>query len=148
MTCKRVKRLLSSRQDGELSPALDEEVGAHLERCQDCRTELAALKRLRLELDRWTEIEPPSDFPDRIMERLQPKPEKRLGLFPSFVYSFAFLVVFLFGFLLSIPGKRQPAPGKKIMDLSAVLSGTRQLGLLSVQDQTIQLIQAGLHEKK
>lgn len=148
MTCTTVKRLLSSHQDGELPPALRDEVDAHLGDCQACRSESDAWNRLRLELDRWTEIEPAADFPARIMERLQPKREKKVSLVPSFVYSLAFLIVFLCGFLLSIPGKRHPAPDKKIVDLSAMLAGTRRMGLVSVQDQTIRLIQGGLHEKE
>jgi anti-sigma factor RsiW len=148
MTCEDVNRLLSSRQDKELSAARIEEVDAHLGSCRECRAEFDALKRLRLELDRWTDIEPETDFPARIMERLQPKRETTSSTIPSFVYSFAFLVVFLFGFLLSMPGKRQPAPEKKIMDLSAMLAGIREMGLSSVQDQTIRLIQGGLLEKK
>lgn len=148
MTCTHVKRLLSSHQDDRLPPAWKREVDAHLGRCRDCRTESEALKRLRLELDRWTEIEPAADFPARIMERLRPKREKKARLVPSFVYSVAFLVVFLLGFLLSIHGIRRPAPNKKIMSLSATLAGARQMGLVSIQDQTIRLIQGGLHEQK
>jgi predicted anti-sigma-YlaC factor YlaD len=148
MSCKRVKRLLSSRQDSELSSALTGEVDAHLRICRTCSAEYDACERLRLELERWTEIDPAGDFPVRIMERLRPKREKRARFVPSFAYSVAFLVVFLIGFLLSIPEKPQPVPERKIIDLSSMLAGTRRLGLSSIQDQTIRLILGGLHENK
>jgi anti-sigma factor RsiW len=148
MSCRHVNRLLSSRQDGELSSDLKGEVDAHLRICRTCRAEYEAYERLRLELDRWTEIDPADGFPARIMERLRPKREKRARLVPASVYSFVFLVVFLIGFLLSIPEKRKPVPERKIIDLSSLLAGTRRLGLVSIQDQTIRLIQGGLHENK
>ena len=82
------------------------------------------------------------------MGRLQPRRGKGWGPLPSLIYSITFLVVFLFGFLLSKPERKQPPAEKKAIELSVVLIGTRQMGLASIQDQTVRLIQEGTHDKK
>ena len=45
--CWFVRRRLGGYQDGELSPGARDRVGAHVQRCEPCGRELAALGRLR-----------------------------------------------------------------------------------------------------
>jgi anti-sigma factor RsiW len=45
--CWFVRRRLGGYQDGELSPGARDRVGAHVQRCESCGRELAALGRLR-----------------------------------------------------------------------------------------------------
>lgn len=148
MTCERIRRLLSAYEDQELPDCMKGDINAHLGECAGCRSDFHALKQLRLELDRQAEIDPGVSFPARIMARLQPKREARWNPIPSLVYSLTFLVVFLFGFLVSKVERKQPPSGIKTIELSTVLIGTRHMGLASVQDQTVRLIQEGTHDKK
>ncbi|RJP39940.1 MAG: hypothetical protein C4547_03030 [Phycisphaerales bacterium] len=46
MSCEQIERQLGLRVDGELAPAEQAVVNAHLETCPDCRAELAELRQL------------------------------------------------------------------------------------------------------
>jgi anti-sigma factor RsiW len=56
--CWLVRRRLDAYHDGELSPGARARVAAHVERCESCRRELAALDRLRATLT-LTGVDPP-----------------------------------------------------------------------------------------
>jgi anti-sigma factor RsiW len=56
--CWLVRRRLDAYHDGELSPGARARVAAHVERCEACRQELAALDRLRAALT-LTAVNPP-----------------------------------------------------------------------------------------
>jgi len=65
--CEQARQLFDAFLDGELSPALETELGAHRLRCANCRRELALLEVTGHVL-RSDEVEPTSgDFTDRLM---------------------------------------------------------------------------------
>lgn len=72
MDCAQAQRLFDAYLDGELSPALTTELGAHRLRCPECRRTLALLEVSGHVLT--TDREPdelPRDFTDRLLECIE-----------------------------------------------------------------------------
>lgn len=149
MNCQRVTRLLSACQDGELDPALRQEVDRHRLGCRACRAEWESLR----ELDRRLRLSPPptSDpfFPARVMAGLRPAAAKSFRLLPAAAYALVFAAIFLAGFLLQTAGSGQ-APAEILPDatFSAVLLEPQDFGLLAVQEDTLKLFNGGDHGQK
>jgi len=72
MAGDRVRERLSAWLDGELSPEERREVAAHLEVCEKCRRELAALERLDAALGNL-DAPTPARLTARVLDRLQPR---------------------------------------------------------------------------
>jgi anti-sigma factor RsiW len=148
MKCKRVILRLSAYQDGELSVLQTQELERHLEGCAACRSELEALNELIGRLGRLTPPTPASDFFSRIMAGLRTRPEKKYHLLPSLAYTLACLMIFISGFLLEISANGQPATAPQpTTTFSAILAESRDLGLLAVQDSTLELFNGNDYEK-
>lgn len=148
MNCKKIILRLSAYQDGELSFPQSRELERHLESCAACQSEWEALKDLIGNLCRLTPLAPAPDFSSRIMAGLQTQPEKKYRLLPSLAYTLALLMIFISGFLLEISSNGQPAPAPQpTTTFSAVLEDSRELGLLAVQDSTLELFSGDDHEK-
>jgi anti-sigma factor RsiW len=140
MNCKRVRLRLSAYQDGELSVLQSRELERHLESCAACQAELGALNELVGNLCRLTHLEPAPDFSSRIMAGLRTRPEIKYRLLPSLAYTLALLMIFISGFLLEISASGQQATSPQpATTFSAVLAESRDLGLLAVQDSTMEL---------
>jgi anti-sigma factor RsiW len=141
MNCKKVIPRLSAYQDGELSGGWSRELERHLESCAACQSELAALNGLVGNLCRLTPPAAAPEFFSRIMAGLPIKPEKKHSLLPSLAYTLALLVIFIGGFLLEISFNGQPAAAPQAATtFSAVLTENREMGLLAVQDSTLELL--------
>jgi anti-sigma factor RsiW len=149
MNCQRVTRLLSACQDGELAPALRQEVEHHLQGCRACRAEWDGLQELfqRLRLSPPPTIDP--FFPTRVMAGLRFRPAKKLGLLQAAAYAVVFVTIFLTGFLLQTSAGAQ-APAERLPEatFSAVLLEPQDLGLLAVQEDTLKLFNGSDHGKK
>jgi hypothetical protein len=140
MNCKKVILRLSAYQDGELSLPQSRELERHLESCVSCQSESEANKDLVGNLCRLIPLAPTPDFSSRIMAGLRTRLEKKFRLLPSLAYTLALLVIFIGGFLLEISTNDQPATTPQpTTTFSVVLEESRDLGLLAVQDSTLEL---------
>jgi predicted anti-sigma-YlaC factor YlaD len=148
MNCKKVILRLSAYQDGELSVLQSRELERHLESCAACQAELGALNELAGNLCRLTPPAPVPDFSSRIMAALRTRPEIKYRLLPTLAYTVACLMIFISGFLLEISTNGQPATAPQpSTTFSAVLEESRGMGLLAVQDSTLELFNGDDHEK-
>jgi len=148
MNCKKVILRLSAYQDGELSVLQSRELEHHLESCAACQSEWEACKDLVGNLCRLTPSVPAPDFSSRIMAGLLMQPEKKYRLLPSLAYTLALLTIFISGFLLEISANGQLATAPQpTTTFSAVLEESRDLGLLAVQDSTLELFSGDDYEK-
>ena len=88
MTCGEIREQLSAFLDGELADGERQAVAAHLEGCEACRREHAALART-VELVRGLPaVAPPADLAGRVAERVAEPPAERT---PPFVLRRAIL---------------------------------------------------------
>jgi anti-sigma factor RsiW len=143
MNCQSVTRVLSACQDGELDPTLRQEVESHLKGCRACRAEWDGLQELvrRLRLSAPPTIDP--FFPDRVMASLRPAGAGKFRLLPAAAYALVFAAIFLAGFLLQTSGGGQAPTPPPAATYSAVLLEPQDLGLLSVQEDTLKLFNGG-----
>lgn len=149
MNCQSVTRVLSACQDGELDPTLRQEVESHLEGCRSCRAEWDGLQELvrRLRLSSPPTADP--FFPARVMTGLRPAGEKKFRLLPAAAYALIFAAIFLAGFLLqTAAGPQAPTQPLPAATFSAVLLEPQDLGLLSVQEDTLRLFNGSAHGQK
>lgn len=140
MKCPNVIPVLSAYQDGEIDPALADEVGLHLRGCPACRAEWEGLQELarRLRL-----LQPPAAdpfFPTRVMAGLRPLPAGRRRLLQAGAYALIFVMIFLTGFFLQTrAGASVTAAPAASPSYSAVLLEPQDLGLMAVHDDTLSL---------
>lgn len=74
MTCNQVIRELSEYLNGELDPALAEDLRSHLECCEDCGI---VVDTTRKTIEMYCDMEP-APLPPDVKERLQRALEKKL----------------------------------------------------------------------
>lgn len=149
MNCRRITRLLSPWQDGELDAARSREVERHLRGCPACSGRWAGLR----ELQRRLLLEPaPLDdpfLPARVMARLQQPPPRRSRLPRAAAWAAVFAAVFAGGFLLQTtldPGG--PPAAAPATSYSAVLLEPQDFGLLAVHDDFLDLFDGGGREAR
>jgi anti-sigma factor RsiW len=141
MNCQRVLLRLSAYQDRELSVLEARQIENHLENCATCRIKWQAMHELIGHLSQLTPTVIAPDFSARVMAGLQTRPEKKYRLLPSFAYTLALVVIFIGGFLLEMSANGQPAAAPQLITtFNAVLEESRELGLLAVQDSTLELL--------
>lgn len=147
MNCQRIARMLSARQDGELTPALEREVERHLDDCAACRDEWSGLQLVgrRLLL-----VPPPASdpfFPTRVMAGLPARSPGRRSFIQAAAYVLAFALIFAGGFFLQTNSGSRSTTGPAVAaTFSAVLLEPQDLGLLSIQDDTLDLFAEASHE--
>jgi len=149
MNCRKISRLLSAYQDGELSPAQAQAIASHLLECGACRSEWDGLQELVGRLQHLPP--PPADayFPARVMAALPASRAGKFRLLPAAAYALVFAAIFLSGFLLQTSGGVQaPAQPLGAATYSAVLLEPQDFCLLSVQDDTLKLFNGSDHGKK
>jgi len=147
MKCKKARWRLSAYQDGELAPAPAREVEMHLQHCAACRSELEALDGLLGNLRHLAMPVAAPGFSVRVMAGLQARPRARFRLLPQLAYTLALLVIFVSGFLLEMSANGPPAaPVQPATTFSAVLAESLDLGLLTVHDSTMELLNGDDHE--
>lgn len=147
MNCRRITRLLSPWQDGELDPARGREVERHLRGCPACSRRWASLGELQQRLLR---VPPPADDPfltARVMARLQERPAPGGRLLRAAAWAGVFAAVFAGGFLLqtSIAPGAAAAPAASY---SSVLLEPQEFGLLAVHDDFLDLFSGGGREAR
>lgn len=147
MNCRRITRLLSPWQDGELDPALGQEVERHLRGCPACGRRWTALDELQQRLLR---VPPPADDPflsARVMARLQARPAPGGRLLRAAAWAAVFAAFFAGGLLLqtSIAPGTAPAPAASY---SSVLIEPQEFGLLDVHDDFLDLFNGGGREAR
>ena len=141
MKCKKVCLRLSAYQDGELSLPQSRELEHHLQNCPSCLVEWQSLQELVGMLVQLTPTTAQPDFSSRIMLGLRGQPEKKYRLLPSLAYTLACLMIVASVFLLEISSNGQPATAPQLnTTFSAVLSESRDMGLLAVQESTMELL--------
>jgi anti-sigma factor RsiW len=147
MNCKKVRSRLSAYQDGELPVPEAGELERHLGACAACQSEWRDTQALVAGLRRLTAPAPFPGFSSRVMASLRQRPEKRRGWLPALAYTLSLLVIFVSGFLLEVSSNGQTAPAPKAATtFSAVLAENQGLGLLAVQDSTLELCSGGAYE--
>jgi anti-sigma factor RsiW len=147
MNCKHARSRLSALQDGELDPGSARDLKLHLRDCASCRAEWRALEGLLDGLRRLTPAVAAPGFSARVMAGLRPRPRPRLGLLPSLGYTLALLAVSVAGFLLEISAHSAPAvAAPPATTFGAVLAESRDLGLLTVHDSTMDMLIGGDRE--
>ncbi len=148
MKCNRVKLLLSSFQDNELTEKERAEIFLHLKKCEKCKHELEQLESLKKEIKNLNEFEPIQNFTSLVMDKINRK--KRFNIFsiPSLVYSFTFILFFILGFLINVPLKNNVENKQKEVYISTLLMQGQELSLINVQDKTFNMLYNGdLNEK-
>lgn len=70
MNCSDVRKKLAAFSDGGLETEAKELVSRHLASCPGCREELAQLRQLDSELDRFAAVEPEPYFTTRVKQRI------------------------------------------------------------------------------
>ncbi|MCX6558647.1 MAG: anti-sigma factor [Candidatus Aminicenantes bacterium] len=158
MKCKKVHSRLSAYQDGELPVAEAGELERHLGVCAACQSEWRDTQALVAGLRRLTTPAPFPGFSSRVMAFLRDRPEKKRRWLPSLAYTLALLLIFISGFLLEVSSNGQYQTGtatgqrqngtapKTAATFSAVLAENQGLGLLAVQDSTLELCSGGAYE--
>ena len=140
MKCPNVIPVLSANQDGELDPALANEVGLHLRDCPACLAEWQGLQELawRLRL-----LQPPTAdpfFPTRVMAGLRPRPAGHRRLVQAAAYALVFVMIFLTSFLIqTTAGGMAPTKPLPATTYSAVLLEPQGLDLMAVHEDTLSL---------
>jgi anti-sigma factor RsiW len=148
MNCKKTISRLSAYQDGEMPIPESRELERHLENCAGCRAELAAYEDLLDTLCRLTPPVPAPGFSTRTMAGLPVRPGRKYRLLPSLAYTLAMLMIVIGGFLLEISANGQPPSAlPPATTFSAVLAESRDLGLLAVQESTLELFSGANDEK-
>lgn len=71
MNCRKVNHLLSAYMDGELGGVEHRQIRAHLQACQDCSSEYAALLQTKRLLAALRIQEPHGDLPSGILRRIE-----------------------------------------------------------------------------
>ncbi len=149
MNCRRITKLLSPWQDGELDPALGREVERHLRGCPACRGRWDALGELRQRLLR---VPPPADdpfLPARVMARLRARPLRGGRRLRAAAWAAVFAAVFAGGFLLQTSIEPGAAPAAEpAASYSSVLLEPQEFGLLSVHDDFLDLFNGGGREAR
>lgn len=125
MQCEQARQLFDAYLDGELSPSLATELGAHQVRCAECRQALALLEVsghiLRSDRDA---VQPPEDFTDRLLACVDASPRWHRSLLHGLYIGgpLAAAAVIALAFLGVFDGKRasQVAGVKEIAPASYV----------------------------
>ena len=159
MKCKETALFLylSQYQDGELDKPLNEEIEAHLEECQACRQELRRFGIVTESIQRLPEIEAQQNFTAQVMAKVKQKQREKPRWFalPAMVYSYVFVIFCLLGLIVNPnlkPRAHEPAgvstlSGRAtISGYSALLSESRHLNLIEVQERTIEMVYNGEYE--
>ena len=76
MNCKGVIRELSNYIDGDLEPAMKEELERHLSHCEDCSM---IVDQTRKTIELYCNSEPVA-LPDEVRQRLHASLRKKMGL--------------------------------------------------------------------
>jgi len=149
MNCRKISRLLSAYQDGELAPAQAQAIASHLHECGACRGEWDGLQELVGRLQHLPP--PPADayFPARVMTALPASRAGKFRLLPAAAYVLVFLAIFLSGFFLQLSSDGTAGTAKpQTATFTAVLLENQDLGLLAVHEETLVLFNGSDHEKK
>lgn len=119
MRCSRAGQLLTRYLDSELGESQSAEVGAHVDACDACRAELAALRGVTDLLGEWAEVEPRLGYDAllaRVDRRATAKPRFGLPALPVPSWAAAMLAVASVagGILLGTigTGNTSQSPGK------------------------------------
>ncbi len=136
MKCKQAIRAISPWQDGELGLEKAERLNEHLLSCPSCRESA----RTQAQLKDFLLSSPAPDWPlgleTRIMHGLKKVGPERPRLVPALVYSFIFALFFFLTFLLYETGNGR---SEEVESISTVLASTRQMSLISVQNDSFVL---------
>ncbi|RME03023.1 MAG: hypothetical protein D6805_08020 [Planctomycetota bacterium] len=97
---------LNEYLDGELPPKEKEKLEQHLKKCSHCQREFFLLKQMWNALGELEEIQPSSDFFQRLRHRTQPPLPRRWSKWKALAAS----VIFLCAAGLVIHWRKQPSP--------------------------------------
>lgn len=125
MDCKRDREEISEYLDGELEPAVRQAFESHLERCDSCRAQLAAQRRLGEMFAALPEVTPSGDFEARFWARVarerdaEPTLADRLRAYfsPRRMLVFAGAAAAALVFALALPrSPTTPAPAETVVE--------------------------------
>ncbi len=148
MTCQESRKQLSVLQDNELEADFRTALCQHLEKCAACRAEWGGLEELLTVLQRLPENEPSPALAAAVMSRIVPRPAGKRRWLPSLAYTLTFLLVFVGGFLLTLPHRQEQVAVQNEMTATQILLNGCRLGLLNVQDATLAIFQESAHGQK
>lgn len=152
MKCKEILLYLNRYQDGELDKQLRKKVENHLKECQSCGQEFVLLERVTDNIKCLPEVEDKQNFTAQVMAKVKEKRKPHWFALPSFVYYFVFIIFCLLGLILN-PNLRTSqeeevrvsriSDSTDISKYSSILSESQHLGLIEIQDKTIEIVYNG-----
>ena len=148
MYCRQIKKRLSAYLDNELPIAACHPLEEHLRSCAFCRTAWFELQALSEAMRERSAAIPGDDFVSSVMRRLPlSRPRTSWRPLPLLAYSLVFVAFAVLGFMLAISSLTMPATSKPYaaltVDIEHALAENRSLNLISVQEQTLKLLQSG-----
>ncbi len=78
LKCDEIYHFLQAYLDGELGPAEERKLEAHVRLCPSCKKKLFSLQRLITSLESIDEVGPEGDFTKRLLDRLPDDARRRL----------------------------------------------------------------------
>jgi len=148
MKCSDISPLLSSYQDHEMEEFLRENVAVHLDRCSECRKEMAALDLLMRDVAGLRDIEPGGSFTADVMSTVRGHQEKRFSGKTAAVYSLVFTLFFILG-IFAVPHSVGDGHEKAVSrDLSSVLLDGQRFSASDTSSAVILQLTGGNDEKR
>ncbi|ODM27524.1 zf-HC2 domain-containing protein [Acetivibrio mesophilus] len=101
MNCERYNEYIMKYMDGVITEAEQIELDKHLKQCNACNLEFSELKSIVSVLEEEIPIEPPADFENTVMKKINAlniydkKQRRKKVLISYFMFGFAFWVVSL-----------------------------------------------------
>jgi hypothetical protein len=139
MNCQKIRLLLSRYQDNECDEEICSEISTHLQKCQFCQEEYKLLEKIKVELNKLSNIEPETNFTANLMSNIQQKKKIRFSPIPSMIYSFIFILFFIMGILIN----KDIGPEKEEITISQLLLQGQDLNSIFIQDTTFDLLKNG-----
>ena len=120
------KELFSEHLDGDLTDAQSEQLRQHLDGCEECRSELAALEQTLKSLAALSPVKPPPDFERQVQQRIRRRsrgrffqPESLLSRLPFEWISFVIIMLMLLMYFMLVQ------QGGRVHPREVIDAGTR-----------------------
>jgi len=143
MKCKELEELLSDYLEGNLNPAVEEEVDAHLAGCSRCREKMRGMRALMGRLNDLEMVEPSAGFEARLWGQLrrESSPRSRGWAFSPLSALAALFLLVAAGYLLL---SRPPLPRSYLISEADVVKIRPSVNQLLGADSDYRTREAGV----